>query len=239
MRRDIACVTRMLQAAIQVVLYALLAGLSPLAVAATIAVTQAGRLKALGFGTGFVAAQLVTCTLFVIIGVTTTSSSTRSHHPGVQALLAFALALALGGVALQVRRRPPTQGKGSSNRTRAALERLRRLRFFTTVLAGLLLGIGGPKRLLLTAFAATTITSVGTSDSGKAAFVVLYVALATALVWGPVILFVLLGERGVKLMESAKGAVARHQPGVTVYTLLLIAALLAIDGIGVLVSQVF
>ena len=154
-------------------------------------------------------------------------------------MLAFALALALGGVALQVRRRPPTQGKGSSDRTRAALERLRHLRFITTVLAGLLLGIGGPKRLLLTAFAATTITTVGTRASGKAAFVVLYVAIATALVWGPVILFVLLGERGVALMNRAKGEVARRQPGVTVYALLLIAALLAIDGIGVLVSQVF
>ena len=228
----------MLHAAIEVLLYALLAGLSPLALAATIAVTQAGRLKALGFATGFVAAQLVTCAFFVSIGVATTNANTRSH-PGVQALLAFALALALGGVALQVRRRPPTQGKGSSDRTRAALERLRHLRFITTVLAGLLLGIGGPKRLLLTAFAATTITTVGTSDSGKAAFVVLYVAIATALVWGPVILFVLLGERGVALMNSAKGEVARRQPEVTVYALLLIAVLLAIDGIGVLVSQVF
>lgn len=228
----------MLHAAIQLLLYGLLACLSPLAFAATIAVTQAGRLKALGFGTGFVAAQFLTCALFVGIGVAATGDGTRSH-PGIQVLLEVALAVTLGGVALRVRRRPPTEGEGSSERTRAVLERLGRLHFLTAILAGLFLGIGGPKRLLLTAFAATTITTAGLSNSGEAAFVVLYVALATALVWGPVVLFVLLGERAVALMKGAQEEVARRQPVVTVYALLLLAALLAIDAIGVLVSQVF
>lgn len=228
----------MLHAAIQLLLYGLLACLSPLAFAATIAVTQAGRLKALGFGTGFVAAQFLTCALFVGIGVAATGDGTRSH-PGIQVLLEVALAVTLGGVALRVRRRPPTEGEGSSERTRAVLERLGRLHFLTAILAGLFLGIGGPKRLLLTAFAATTITTAGLSNSGEAAFVVLYVALATALVWGPVVLFVLLGERAVALMKGAQEEVARRQPVVTVYALLLLAALLVIDAIGVLLSQVF
>ena len=64
------------------------------------------------------------------------------------------------------------------------IERLGRLRFLTTLLAGLLLGIGGPKRLVLTALAATTITTSGIASSSEAALVVLYVGLATALVWG-------------------------------------------------------
>ena len=227
----------MIHSAIEVLLYALLAGLSPLAFAATIAVSQAGRLKVLGFGIGFVAAQMLTCTLFVIIGFAATSTSTRSH-PGAQALLALAAAIGLGWVALRVRRRPPIEGKGSSERTRAVLDRLGRVGFFTTVLAGLLLGFGGPKRLLLTAIAATTITAAGLGSSGKAALVVLYVALATAVVWVPVVLFVLLGERTVALMESAQGEVARRQPEVTFYALLLLAALLAIDAMVVLLSQV-
>jgi hypothetical protein len=53
-----------LHAAIQLLLYALLAGLSPVAFAATIAVMPAGRLKVLGFGTAFVLAQSLTCSLF-------------------------------------------------------------------------------------------------------------------------------------------------------------------------------
>ena len=52
------------------------------------------------------------------------------------------------------------------------------------------------------------------------------------------ILFVLFGERSVALMKHAQGEVARRPPQVTFYALLLLAALLAIDAIGVLLSQV-
>jgi hypothetical protein len=227
----------MLHAAIQVLLYALLAGLSPLAVTAVITVLQAGRLKALGFGAGFVLAQLLTCVLFVLVGVAATGAN-RDKHPDLQVLLASVFALVLVGGAIRIRRRSTTRGEGSSERTRALLDRLGQLRFLTTVVAGLLLGIGGPKRLVLTALAATTITTSDLNDSGESALVVLYVALATALVWAPVILFVLLGERAVALMERAQGEVARRQPDVTVSALLLLAALLALDAIGVLISQV-
>lgn len=227
----------MLHTTIQVLLYALLAGLSPLAVTAVITVLQAGRLKALGFGTGFVAAQLLTCVFFVLVGVAATGAN-RDSHPYVQVVLASVFALALVGAAMRIRQRPSTRGEGSSERTRGLLERLGQLRFLTTVVAGVLLGIGGPKRLVLTAFAATTITTSDLNYSGEAGLVVLYVALATALVWGPVILFVLLGERAVALMEGAQREVAHRQPEVTVYALLLLAALLAVDAIGVLLSQV-
>ena len=50
----------MTHSAIEVLLYALLADLSPLAFVATIAVSQAGRLKVPGFGIGFVGAELLT-----------------------------------------------------------------------------------------------------------------------------------------------------------------------------------
>ena len=69
----------MIHATIQLLLYALLAGFSPLAFAATIAVMQAGRLKTLGFGTGFVLGQVFTCSLFVIVGVAVTGASKRTH----------------------------------------------------------------------------------------------------------------------------------------------------------------
>jgi hypothetical protein len=223
----------MVQAILSLLLYSLLAALSALAFAATIAVMSAGRLKALGFATGFVLAQLLTCSLFVLIGVAATGSS-RETHSGVQATLALVLALGLVALALQLRRRPTTPREGSSQRTQALLERLGRLRLLTTLLAGLILGIGGPKRLVLTALAATTITTAGFGDPAQAALVVLYAAVATALVWGPVILFVLFGERVVATMKDAQEWVARHQPDVIVYALLVLAALLVLNAISVL-----
>ena len=93
-------------ALIQVLLYGVLAGLSALAFAATLAVMPGGRLKTLGFGAGFVGAQALTCSAFVTIGVAAAGSTNRSH-PGLRAALALALAVALVALALRLRRRPP------------------------------------------------------------------------------------------------------------------------------------
>ena len=116
----------------------------------------------------------------------------------------------------------------------AMLDRLGRLRFVTTLLAGVLLGIGGPKRLVVTALAAATITTAGIHDSGEAALIVVYVVLATMLVWGPVVFFVVLGERSIALLNRAQEEVAARQPHVTFYALLILAALFGADAMGTL-----
>ena len=223
----------MTHATIQLLLYALLAGFSALAFAATIAVMQAGRLKTLGFGTGFVIGQLLTCSLFVIFGVAVTGASKRTHS-ALLATLELLLALLLIAVALRLWRAPPFETEGSSERTQAVLERLSRMRFLPTSIAGFLRGIGGPKRLLLTALAATAITTAGVRDAGETALVVWYCALATVLVWGPVIVFVLLGERAVGVMTRAQQRLARRQPGVKVYALLVVAGVLILDALSLL-----
>jgi Sap, sulfolipid-1-addressing protein len=223
----------MIHATIQLLLYALLAGFSALAFAATIAVMQAGRLKTLGFGTGFVIGQLFTCSLFVILGVVVTGASKRTHS-ALLAALELLLALVLIVLALRLRRAPPVEAEGSSERTQAVLERLSRMHFLTTSIAGFLLGIGGPKRLLLTALAATAITTAGVRDAGETALVVWYCALATVLVWGPVIVYVLLGERAVGVMTRAQQRLARRQPGVKVYAVLVLAGMLILDALSLL-----
>ena len=221
----------MLHAALQLLLYALLAGLSPVAFAATIAVMPAGRLKVLGFGTAFVAAQLLTCVIFVVIGV---AAANRRSQPGLHASLEIAVAVGLVVLALELRRRNWAPKEGSSPRTQAVLDRLARLRFLTTLVAGVLLGIGGPKRLVLTALAAGTITTSGLDDYGEGVLVVLFVLIATVLVWAPAVLFVLLGERCIALMKRAQQEVADRQPHVTFYALLTLAALFAGDALGTL-----
>ena len=64
----------------------------------------------------------------------------------------------------------------------------------------------------------------------------MYVTLATALVWVPLILFLLLGKRVIALMEDAQDDIARRQPQVTVYALLILAALLVLDAASVLLT---
>ena len=226
----------MFQVLLQVLLYAVLAGLSPLAFAATIAVMQSGRPKALAFGIGFVVAQLLTCCLFFGVDVAASGPS-RKNFPGVQAVLALALAVALVWLARRVRQRGVTMGETRSPRTARVLDRLRRLRMFTTLGAGFVLGLGVPKRLVLAALTVTAITTSGIRSSGQVVLVVVYVAVATVLVWGPVILFVVFGDRSVALMQRGQAEVVRRQPEVTVYALLLLAALLTADAVGILLTE--
>src|SRR5580765_1979881 len=224
----------MIHATVQLLLYALIAGFSALGFAATIAVMQAGRLKTVGFGTGFVIGQVFTCSLFVILGVVVTRASKRTHST-LLATLELVVALLLIAVALRVRRAPLVETEGSTARTQAAIARLSRMRFLTTSIAGFLLGLGGPKRLLLTALAATAITTAGVRDATEAVLVVWYCALATALVWGPVTVYVLLGDRAVGIMTRGQQHLARRQPGVKVYASLEVAGLLILDAISLFV----
>ncbi len=227
----------MVEVAIQVLLYGLLAGLSPLALAATIAVMPAGRLRVFGFAAGFVVAQTLVCSVLVIIGIAATGSS-GGNSPGLRAVLEIAFALALIALALRLRRGPvrkdkrPEWKEQSDARRQALVARLGRLRFITTVFAGFVLGIGGPKRLVLTSLAATTIVAAGLGDGSEAVLVVLYVTLATALVWGPAALFVILGERAVTWMERVQRKAVRRQPHATVYALLVLGVFLIVDAVG-------
>jgi len=227
----------MLHALLQVILYGILAGVSPMAFAATITVMQAGRLKALGFGVGFVSAQLLTCSVFVGVDIAAVGTS-RMHHPGVQFALEAAMAVVLIWLAGRIRRRPPSEGEAGTKRTRKLLERLDRLRLLTAVTAGVVLGIGVPKRLVLALLAATTINTAGVRLSGQAALVVIYVAVATAIVWLPVALFILFGDRAITLMRHSQDEVVRRQPQVTVHALQFLAAVFAIDAAGMLLTQI-
>lgn len=220
---------------IELFLYALLAAFSPLALAATMTAIGAGRRQALGFGVGFVAGQLASCALFVILDFAAVGSGRRSY-PGGHVLIALAAAVVLLWLAGRVRRRPPPVSE-SKSRAHALLARLSRLGYLTTLAVGLLLGIGGPKRLVLTALAAALITTGGAGDSAQAELVVVYSALATALVWGPVAFYVVRGEKAVALMKAAQETANRHQPEVTIYALRGLAALLVIDAIGTLLIR--
>jgi hypothetical protein len=178
--------------------------------------------------------------VLVIFGIAVTGSSTS--HPDFRAALEVALALVLTSLAVVVHRRPAATSDSaatherSKERTQALVERLSRLRVLTTAVAGFLLGIGGPKRLVLTCLAAATIVTAGLGDADQTALVVVYVTLATALVWGPLIVFLFIGKRVIALMEGAQGEVARRQPQITFYALLILAALLVLDAVSVLLT---
>lgn len=224
----------MTSAALYLIPYALVAAASPLGLAATLTVLRAGRVQALVLAIGVVAGQLLTCAALVLIG--TASVSHRTKRPHVEGVLELLVGVALLVLAFRVRRRPARiepEGGGS----RKFLDRLERVRLTTDLVAGLALGVGGPKRLVLTALAAASITAAGLEGGKEAALVLWYGGLATVVVWAPVLAAILLGDRAVDLLDRGFRWLTRHQRPVTVCVLLVVGAFFVADGLALLLAQ--
>jgi Sap-like sulfolipid-1-addressing protein len=220
-------------AALSLIPYALVAAASPLGLAATLTVLRTGRLQALGFGIGAVVGQLVACGVFVLIG--TASVSHRTERPVVEGVLELLLGVGLLVLAVHVHRRPARTGH-DGDRSRQILDRLGRVRYMTDFIAGLALGVGGPKRLVLTALASASITAAGVSGAHEAALVLWYTALATAVVWVPVLATLVVGKRAVDLLDSGFRWLSRHERVLTVSVLSVVGAFLVVHGISLLVA---
>ncbi len=187
-----------------------------------------GRLKALAFACAFVAGQLIACAVLVAIGAAAVPGENR--HTTLQAVLEIGLGLALILLATGVRWRPRTPNH-SNARSQAVLERLSSLQLLTALAAGALLGIGGPKRLVLSALAATSIAASGVNNGQEAVLVVWYTGLATLLVWAPIICFAILGQRALAAFRAGQRWMGEHQPQVVFYPLILLSLVLLVDGL--------
>jgi hypothetical protein len=212
--------------------YALIAALSPLGFAATIAVMRTGRLRVFGFGVGMVLGQLLACAILVAVGGASFPSHETSH-PTFEGLLQFGLGIALLYLAVAVYRRPSKSAPdaSSSARSKELLERLGHVRVFTALFAGLLLGVGGPKRLVLSTFASASILASGVNGSDQVALVVWYSALATVLIWVPVLGYLLLGQWAVARLDLGLEWLTRRQRPATVCALVVIALVLIGNGV--------
>jgi hypothetical protein len=219
-----------LSAALHLLPFALVAALSPLGFAATIGVMRTGRLKALGFGLGVVAGQLIACIALIAIGAAATPKRTNAH-PTFSGLLEIGLGLLLLGAAIAAHRRPEKASRPANGRTQAALDRLQRVHTLTAAAVGLLLGIGGPKRLVLTVLAMAYVTATGITGSNQAILVGWYALLATSLVWGPVLAYLLFGNWVVARLDAALEWLSRHRRPATVWALAVIGAALVVDGL--------
>jgi Sap, sulfolipid-1-addressing protein len=219
-----------LSSAAQLIPYALIAALSPLGVAATLTVMRTGRLQAFGFALGVVVGQLLACAVLVVLGAATTTGRTKAH-PTFQGLLALGLGIALLLLAVVIRRHPESLKRQSSGRSHAALDRLQRVHVLTASGLGLLLGIGGPKRLVLTALASASIAAAGITGSAEVELVVWYGLLATVLVWLPVIAYLILGDLVTAGLDSALEWLARQRSTVTVYALVVVGLALLVNAV--------
>lgn len=225
----------MTSAGLDLIPYAFIAAASPLALTATLTVLRTGRVQALGFAIGALAGQLVACGVLVLIG--TASFHQRTKRPYVEGVLELVLGVALFALAFYVYRRPePTEP--DSGRSQQILDRLERVHATTAVVAGVALGLGGPKRLLLTGLAAASITAASVHGAKAAALVLWYAALATVVVWVPVLAAILVGQRAVDLLDRGFHWLTRRRRPLTVSVALLVGVFLVADGLVLLVNGI-
>ncbi|HEY2354102.1 MAG TPA: GAP family protein [Gaiellaceae bacterium] len=210
--------------------FAIVATLSPLGFAATLAVIASGRLRALVFAAAFVAAQFLSCAVLVLVGTAVAPSHGR-RFPVFRSLLELAVGVALLCFAAFVRSRPADSAATSTGGSAALLDRLRHLRVPTAAGAGVLLGVGGPKRLVLTALAAASIGTSGGDALDEAVSVLAYALVATLLVWAPILVFLIIGDRVATALHAAQRWLALRQRSVAVYSSLAVGVIAVADSL--------
>jgi threonine/homoserine/homoserine lactone efflux protein len=212
----------------RILLYALVAGLSPLALLATLAALGSGRgrLNGLAFAVGFLLTQTTVLVLAIVLGSAATPDRDLGHPT-----LAAALELTLGVLLLLFAIRGQTghepRESPAESRTEAILARLSHLRPVTAFSAGALLGVGGVKRLTITLFTGATIAIAGLIPAEEAGLAALYIVIASVLVWLPVAGYLVAGSRADVWTERTEAWIVAKERGITaastaVFGLLLI-----------------
>jgi hypothetical protein len=222
-------------------LYGILAGASALAAAAVVVVLRSehSRLHGIAFAIGFLAAQALVCVLALWLG-TDSLPRTGSAHAVAEAIIQVLLGVALLVTAQRVRhphpqpivpREPGPLAQKLRARQTAMLERIGALDTGPIVGAGALLGVGGPKRLLLTLLATAGIATAHVSRTERASLVVVYVLLATVLVWAPVLLAVVWGNRAGEWTATVQAWWKAHRATATFVPLVLFGAYFLVAGV--------
>ncbi len=211
----------------QILLYALVAGLSPLALLVTLATLGSGRGRANGsaFGIGFLLTQSTVLLLAILLGSAATPNREREHET-LAAVLELLLGIALLLFASRGRLGRGQETSPEESRTKAILARLGHLRPATAFSMGCLLGVGGVKRLTITLFAGATIAVAGLIPAEEAALGALYVVIASVLVWLPIGVYLIAGRRADAWTESTQAWLIANEQRITAVVTLVFGALL-------------
>ena len=202
----------MSDAAFHVVFFAVFAAASPLVLTATFLVIRSERPRTNGiaFLVGFVAGTMLACVVGLIIGEAAVSHV--SSHDTIEALVTFVLGvgLILVGATARGAASPVAAPEEKSSRVAAIMETLRHVRPAAACSMAGLLGFGGPKRLVLTLLAMAWVNDAGHGYVGNLTLVVVYVVIATVLVWLPVGIVIVAGERAAVILEGGEAWMTAH-----------------------------
>lgn len=203
--------------------------LSPVPIVAVILMLGTPRARstgpafALGWVVGLVAVSVVV--LVVASGADDADSATSTVVDVVKLLLGLLLLLV---AARQWHSRP---APGEEPAMPAWMSGLDRLTGGRTLLLGAALSGVNPKNLALTLAAAASIAQAGLSAGGDVVAVAVFVAIGSLTVAGPVVGYLVAGERVGGPLESAKQFMAHNNAVIMAVVCLVLAAKLVGNGI--------
>ena len=94
-----------------------------------------------------------------------------------------------------------------------------------------LLGFGGPKRLLLTLLAMGAVTSAHVGRVAGLTLGLVYIVIATVLVWLPVGIVIIGGERAAVTLERGESWLTQHARVLRIWIALGFGGALVLDAI--------
>ena len=94
-----------------------------------------------------------------------------------------------------------------------------------------LLGFGGPSGSVLTFLAMGTVSASTLGDVGAVSFVAIYIVIATVLVWIPVGIVIIAGERAAAILARGQSWLTTHAAVLRVWLSLGLGAALIVDGL--------
>jgi threonine/homoserine/homoserine lactone efflux protein len=218
------------ETASRILLFALLAGASPIAIVSTLAALSSGRgrTNGLALAAGFLLGQSAALLVAFLVGSAATTGLDADDQ--AVAVLELIIGLALLAVAWPEWRRRAAPDDGRS-RTKALLERLKGLRPGTAFTLGTLLGVGGVKRLSITLVAGATIGVAGLDLGEELVLGLLYVAIGGLLVWLPVAAYLVAGARAEDWMTRAEDWLVINGRRITLVSTLVFGIVLTGDAL--------
>lgn len=213
-----------------VLVYALAAAASPLVLTATFVVIRSDRPRTNGiaFLVGFVLGTALACGVGLLIGEAAVER--LDSHDAVEAVVTLLLGVALVLIGLRSRHAPP-RPENESSRASAILTGLGHVGPAAAFSMAGLLGFGGPKRFVLTLLAMGSISEATYGDLGDLTLVLVYLGVATALVWAPVGVVVIAGERAGVIIERSQAWLTSHAAVLRVWLAIGVGAALIADGV--------
>jgi len=221
----------MISASAEVLFYALAAAASALVLAATFVVIRGERPRTNGiaFLSGFVSGTAIACGLGLAVGQTAVARF--DSHETVKELATVGLGLALLAVGLRTRTSVSAGPEARSSRAAAIVNGLGSVGPAASFSMAGLLGFGGPKRLVLTFIAMAAVSDAGLRNVADVPLVVLYIVVSTSIVWVPVGIVVIAGDRAAEILAHGQSWLSEHATELRKWLSIVIGAALVVDGV--------